>query len=342
MDEEQFRLQQEQVQRWMELKRKKKEVGRLSRVLIYYSLAMVIPTLIYETAYIFYLAFRYAEDIMVFEREADRFITEFVNQITKNGWFYIISLILGFIILIIYRGKKLFTEDIAGKRAPMKVSTFFLLVVLLLAPNTLVTMFSLGSEVFLNLFGLTADGGILNLLSSDGMNWSMLLYIILLGPIMEEILFRGVVLHKLEKYGRVFAIFISTLCFGIFHGNLTQGLFAIAVGVLLGYVALEYSVKWSIVLHVFNNALSMGLDKLINTYPKVPIELITFVAFALITVLGILILLANKQKLGGYVKEHPTAPGSKALVYGNPWFIVFLCLYFVMFIMYITQAISRL
>ena len=252
------------------------------------------------------------------------------------------GLILGFLVLFIYRRKKLFIEDIGPKRGKMKVSTFFALLILLLTPSTFVSLFSFGSEAFLNLFGLTVNEGINSVLSSEGMQVSMFLYVILFGPIMEEILFRGVLLHRLEKYGKVFAIVVSAISFGVFHGNLTQGIFAIIIGLLLGYVALEYSLKWCIILHVFNNSLSMGQDLLMNYYSDIQVEFICFVVLAVISVLGILLLIKKKTILVEYKEENPTVPGSKALVYGNPWFIVFLCFCFVAVVFYMYSSISFL
>ena len=82
---------------------------------------------------------------------------------------------------------------------------------------------------------------------------SMFLYASFLGPITEEIVFRGFVLRSLEKYGKHFAIVTSAIMFGLFHANFIQGIFAILVGLILAYVALEYSIKWSIAFHIVNN-----------------------------------------------------------------------------------------
>ena len=336
--QEEYRLQNERLQQLWEERNKKKEIGRLSRVLIYYTLAMSVPSFIYLLANVMYLSLKYYNNDALREDK----VYQFTQEVAGNGWLYIFGLALGFLVLLIYRRKKLFTEDVAGKRGSMKVSTFLLLLILLLTPNTFVTMFSLGSEVFLNLFGYTCSNSIFNIFSTNNMSVSMLLYVVLLGPIMEEVLFRGVLLHRLEKYGKVFAISISAICFGIFHGNLTQGLFAVTIGFLLGYVALEYSVKWSIVLHIFNNGLSMVLDMLINHYTDISVEFISFLAFAVITVIGLILLFAKRGTLNIYKEANPTVPHSKKLVFGNAWFIVFVCMYFLTFVIYWSSAISSL
>ena len=83
-----------------------------------------------------------------------------------------------------------------------------------------------------------------------------LIFIIVIAPVIEEILFRGVVLKPLEKYGKLLAIVISS----IYHGNIIQGIYAFICGLLLGFVASEYSLKYSVILHIFNNLISTIIE----------------------------------------------------------------------------------
>lgn len=93
---------------------------------------------------------------------------------------------------------------------------------------------------------------------------SLALYTAVAAPITEELLFRGAVLRSLQPYGKRFAIFCSALLFGLVHQNLTQTPFAFGFGLLAGYVAVEYSILWSMSLHILNNAvLALGLDALL-------------------------------------------------------------------------------
>lgn len=87
-----------------------------------------------------------------------------------------------------------------------------------------------------------------------------LIFIIVIAPVIEEILFRGVVLKPLEKYGKLLAIVISSLLFAIYHGNIIQGIYAFICGLLLGFVASEYSLKYSVILHIFNNLISTIIE----------------------------------------------------------------------------------
>lgn len=82
---------------------------------------------------------------------------------------------------------------------------------------------------------------------------SMLLYTVLFAPLSEELIYRGFVLHHLRPQGTAFAIVVSAVLFGLMHGNVIQLPMAILCGSLFGYVACEYSLAASIVLHSLTN-----------------------------------------------------------------------------------------
>ena len=63
-------------------------------------------------------------------------------------------------------------------------------------------------------------------------------YAICLGPILEELVFRGVVFSFLEKSNikPVFTILITAVLFGFVHMNIVQGVYAAALGIFLGFM----------------------------------------------------------------------------------------------------------
>lgn len=85
-----------------------------------------------------------------------------------------------------------------------------------------------------------------------------LIYVAVCPAIFEEIAFRGVILQPLRKYGDWFAIIVSSVIFGLVHGNMTQMPFAIIVGVALGYTyVVTGSIIPSMIIHFLNNGLSL-------------------------------------------------------------------------------------
>ncbi len=83
--------------------------------------------------------------------------------------------------------------------------------------------------------------------------------LVLLGPILEELLFRGAVTKELlQKYKPLTAILLSGLLFGVFHINPAQIVGAVLIGFLLAWVYYRTgSVVGGIVIHVINNGLSV-------------------------------------------------------------------------------------
>jgi len=79
----------------------------------------------------------------------------------------------------------------------------------------------------------------------------------ILGPMLEEILFRGIILTSLRKYGIGFAVVVSGLLFGFTHLELCTVIFAAAAGWILGFVYARTNNLWlTIGIHVINNALA--------------------------------------------------------------------------------------
>jgi len=83
----------------------------------------------------------------------------------------------------------------------------------------------------------------------------------LIGPVLEEYLFRGVLLRGLlRNYGPWVAIGQSALLFGVFHFNPAQSLSAVLIGILLGWLYYRtQSLGLCISLHVLNNAFSFAM-----------------------------------------------------------------------------------
>ncbi|MDR2486678.1 MAG: CPBP family intramembrane metalloprotease, partial [Clostridiales Family XIII bacterium] len=90
-------------------------------------------------------------------------------------------------------------------------------------------------------------------------------YLVVIGPICEELIFRSAVMGRLVRHGENFAIVVSSVLFGLYHIILFQALYAIPLGMILGYVALRHSLRAAIGLHILNNgiqALGMVLSAL--------------------------------------------------------------------------------
>jgi membrane protease YdiL (CAAX protease family) len=76
----------------------------------------------------------------------------------------------------------------------------------------------------------------------------------MLSPLVEEIIFRGILLRKLRNLGDKTAIVATALAFGLFHGNFSQFFYAVALGLIFGYIAVKTnSIRYTVLLHIIIN-----------------------------------------------------------------------------------------
>ncbi len=129
------------------------------------------------------------------------------------------------------------------------------------------------------------------------------IYTVLLAPIAEELIFRGVTL-KLEKRVLKFAVanLIQAVLFGIYHQNIVQFVYAFLLGLLLGYICHLYdSILPAIVLHaavnLFANIISAtGLSEWYST--DIVKYVVLGISTTLVTTSAFLLLLEAKKRVG--------------------------------------------
>lgn len=83
----------------------------------------------------------------------------------------------------------------------------------------------------------------------------LILYACIIGPVSEELIYRGVTLGYAKRALPVIgAVCLQAVLFGIFHMNMIQGIYAAFIGLFLGYVCeAGGSIVHSILLHIFYN-----------------------------------------------------------------------------------------
>ncbi len=63
----------------------------------------------------------------------------------------------------------------------------------------------------------------------------------MISPIAEEAVFRGVMYNRMKRcFGMVWALFISSLLFGCYHGNVVQAIYGTLLGMAMAYVYEKY------------------------------------------------------------------------------------------------------
>lgn len=85
----------------------------------------------------------------------------------------------------------------------------------------------------------------IDMVNSSGMNQYSIMWVVstlILPPFVEEIIFRGLLLKYLQRAGAGFVVanILQAVCFGIYHMNIVQGIYAALLGFLLGWLAYRY------------------------------------------------------------------------------------------------------
>ena len=92
--------------------------------------------------------------------------------------------------------------------------------------------------------------------SDLGIDLATIIKVVIIGPIFEEVLIRGTGLILFDKDdNKIEAILLTSLVFGLMHANVAQSINATLGGLILGYIAIEYGIIFSILFHMINNSL---------------------------------------------------------------------------------------
>lgn len=84
--------------------------------------------------------------------------------------------------------------------------------------------------------------------------WVMTIVMVILAPIIEELLFRKILLDRIHPYGEKLCVLVSGLLFGLMHGNFFQFLYAGFLGAVFAYIYLKTGkLRYTIVFHMVIN-----------------------------------------------------------------------------------------
>lgn len=296
-------------------------------LLLYYLLMNVCVTMVDEIA----LVYRGFQGVISGGSWSDYFtaVTDSMEEVLySNGWGYLLSCALAVVLIWAWKGKSFFRAMLHTSR-DMTPGAFGCLLCLFVSGQMVFQVVAVAEEWVLNHFGLSVIEAI-EMASGGADTFSMFLYMALAAPVVEELVFRGLILRGLEPYGKRFAVVASAALFGLFHGNLVQTPYAFAVGLILGYTAVEYSIGWAMVLHMVNNLVLGDLFQRLTT--SVDLELSSMILWGFIlacTVASAVILLVRRREISGYHRANPISRSSaRAFVTAVPNILFFLFMTF--------------
>ena len=215
---------------------------------------------------------------------------------------------------------------------------------------------SLGLGYLLNFAGLFINSYIGSFTGKDLMDMnpvteiamdftpSMLLYTCIVGPFMEELMFRGFLLRRSRIFGDRTAVVYTALMFGLMHGNIAQFLYATGIGLIFGYVAVKTnSIRYTVLLHIVVNTFStvIAFGETIAYGIGGNLLSLAYLGGVLLTILALVIcaviILIRYGKFWYLQLTYHNGPPSdhKIFVYLNPGFVLYALICAEEFITYI-------
>ena len=135
----------------------------------------------------------------------------------------------------------------------------------------------------------------------------------LLAALVEEIVFRGVMLRMLRPWGDLWAVWCSAVLFALCHASPLQFIPALLTGALLGALAVVTGgIGLSVLVHTCYNALAMVLNYLLEGQATV---LPVLIIWAVMIVVGAVALL---RLYGSWIRARVIRPHSRKDFYRAP------------------------
>ncbi|MCI8454455.1 MAG: CPBP family intramembrane metalloprotease [Lachnospiraceae bacterium] len=241
-------------------------------------------------------------------------------------------LIFGTLYLVVY----LIVRSMPKTKGPQRrlaFGEFILCLVLALGIGTLLNIGGNLVNAFFTLFNhKTVDemNPIVEALENPTID--MLLYACLLGPVMEELVFRGFLLKRARRFGDRTAVVFCSVAFGLMHGNLVQCLYAVFIGLILGYIVAKTNrLRYSILLHIAFNSYSAVIQEGWLFWENRGYEIMeilyllaVFAVELLFMVSAVILLWKNGGRAGRELALANKGPSRyKKYAYLNPGFILF-------------------
>ena len=135
-----------------------------------------------------------------------------------------------------------------------------------------------------------------------------LLGAVILAPIGEELIYRGIVLRCSAKISQRFAIFFSAFIFGIMHGNPYQFVLGFLLGIPLAMVTLKTgSIVPAIICHMTNNLMA-SVSEVVSYFNEEISYVIPFIMLVIFFIIGIIVLISaavnGRIKFPAYTSYH--------------------------------------
>lgn len=257
--------------------------------------AVLAQQIIFMTASILFLFLYLLVRYLLLPDSSEITYGQLLEEAFHSGSYMIAAAILGVLPMLLLKHPNAFQIGVRKKSRKISAEVLLIGFFAVMIFNLLTAYLNAGLEFLLNSIGYSLIAA-QESATEASVTISMFLYSSIVAPVCEELVYRGAVMHYLERYGRFFAVFVSALLFGMMHGNIAQVPFAFAVGIVLGIVAQEYSVAASVLVHLLNN-LHSDLIGWAELYIGKNISNIEFYIVLLISGIGLIVWAVIRRKI---------------------------------------------
>ncbi|MBW4845395.1 MAG: CPBP family intramembrane metalloprotease [Lachnospiraceae bacterium] len=225
-------------------------------------------------------------------------LSRFGMKITFGNWYMVIVSLLNYLVggivaYLIIKDMPVLCRPRAGKAGAGMLITGFLV--------------CMSALFFGNLMGMSLMNIVSALLGKPMVNpveevmkglstWSIFVTMVVMAPICEEILFRKILIDRIRLYGDKAAILVSSVVFGLSHGNFYQFFYAFGIGLVLAYIYIQTGkLRYTIIFHMIINFLGSVVALHIADNPLLTVAYSIFMLGAVIV--GTFLFFMNQKKL---------------------------------------------
>ena len=142
----------------------------------------------------------------------------------------------------------------APQKRSMKVGAFFIAMLMCYSVMYISNLVGVMITTIVGLLkGSAVNNAILDIATSANMVVTFI-FMVICAPIMEEYIFRKLIVDRTRKYGQGVAIVLSGVMFGLFHGNLSQFVYAATLGMFFAFIYVKTGkLKITIAMHMIIN-----------------------------------------------------------------------------------------
>lgn len=178
-------------------------------------------------------------------------LAQIVNMVYEKTYILlIVSIVISLFIyyLILRKKDKNLWQRCGFRKVSLKNSV--LIIIMALSTTFIASSFIYNTKNIFTDYSSISENMVKGMQSIPG-----IISVVIIAPIFEEILFRGLIFNELRKNMNIVAsIIIQALLFGLFHGNLAQGIYAAILGAIAAIIYVwTKSIVSNMTLHICFN-----------------------------------------------------------------------------------------